>query len=87
MAMRLMVTGLTFAIVWNTRLSGADEAASSPTGTAATATAATATYSTVLMTSVSAMARGMSRCGALASSTTLARSSKPMKAKNASRLA
>jgi hypothetical protein len=30
------------------------------------------------------MARGMSRCGTLASSTMLARSSKPMKAKKAS---
>ena len=51
------------------------------------AVAATATYRMVEMSSVSTMARGISRCGTLASSTTLAKSSNPMKAKNASKLA
>ena len=39
------------------------------------------------MISVSTMAMGRSRCGTLASSATLTKSSKPMNAKNASRLA
>jgi superfamily II DNA or RNA helicase len=46
----------------------------------------TSTYRTVEMPRVSTMARGMSRCGTFASSTTLAKSSNPMKAKNPSRL-
>src|SRR5579859_3567055 len=86
-AITLNVEGLKPATVRYTKLSGAGDAASCSGDTALTAMAATTIYSTDVMTSVSAMARGMSRRGDLASSTTLARSSKPIKAKNASRLA
>jgi hypothetical protein len=68
MATAAMVRGLTPATAAKTRLSGACEPASWATGTAVTAMAVTAIYRMVVMSRVSAMARGMSRCGALTSS-------------------
>jgi hypothetical protein len=86
-AIALNVAEFVAATEANTRLSGAGEAARTAGATALTEIAAITTYSMDVISSVSAMARGMFRCGFLASSTTLARSSKPTKAKNASRLA
>src|SRR4051812_48264568 len=68
-------------------LSGAGLLASCSIGTAVTAIAAISTYSSVVTTSVIAMAIGTLRSGAWTSSAMLVRSSNPVKAKKASRLA
>ncbi|TWH94273.1 hypothetical protein IQ17_06819 [Bradyrhizobium daqingense] len=86
-AMTLNVIGLILVTEMNTKLNGADEFARTCGCTTLTEIAAMRMYNTEVIRSVSAMARGTFRCGSFASSTTLARSSKPTKAKNASRLA
>src|ERR1041385_4568877 len=84
-AMALMAAGLIPATSWNSKLNGAELAASLSIGSAVTAIAAIKTYSVVVTTSVTAMAMGTFLSGAFVSSAMFVRSSKPVNAKYASR--